>query len=322
MSDALMPTSSMPALESGRSRLCGAEVVSSVILQFRTNFLLNELDERSVPPTVDIDPRLLIPGFAPRRREDTVEMVHQARVSVRRMRSTIRIFAALLDDQWAEKMSNDLSWYGDVLGRVRDLTVMRERILDGELPIRSLVVRDALATTLDAELTSALAAQDDARHSMAYFELIGDLLNLEERISFTPLGYGSARRVLPPQLDDPWRELSDAVRVAEHAKTAKNLHAVRIRAKRIQHGCEAVALVLGKPVHRSARAAESLQRRLGTVHDASVCQEWLSELVERRPDVGAHLEQLSKFEQVEARLARRGWKKDVAKLEDRWRRWH
>ena len=322
MAEALEPPDSAPALSPAKPRLRGADVVSSVILQYRANFLLNELDVGNLPPVSQISPRLLIPGFVPRRRDDAPEMLHQARVSLRRMRSTIRIFSSLLDATWAEQMSGDLSWYGDVLGRARDLTVMRERILDGDLPIRSVAVRELLRKYLDAELDGALSAQRAARESLRYGDLIKQLLELEAHIAFTPPAFHSARRVLPPELDEPFKELGDAAREARRDKTAKNLHAVRIRAKRVQHGCEALALVLGKPVHRTARAAEALQRRLGTVHDASVCQEWLVELATSEPRYAAHLTQLAEFERVQAKMSRRGWRDDLGTLRVRWRRWH
>jgi CHAD domain-containing protein len=320
--DSPTPARPVGALAPGPSRLCGAEVVAAVIHQFASNFLLNEVVSRPIPSPSEVPPSLMIPGFVPRRRDDEEEMLHQARVSLRRMRSTLRIFESLLDAEWSRGLSELLVWYGGILGAARDLTVLRGKILDEDLPIRSAEVRVLLSGTLNRELDRAMRDKDAARLSPQYFALLDQFIRIDEQISYTPLGYGSARRVLVSQLDAPYRELNDAVTTARKEMSAENLHAVRIRAKRLQHGCEAVSLVEGKRVHRTARASEALQRRLGLVHDATVAESWLRDLAGSEPDHSHHLLQLAEWERVAAREHRRGWRDDVRTLRSRWRRWH
>jgi CHAD domain-containing protein len=312
----------LPTNSPRRPRLSGAEVVGAVLHQFAANFLLNEVEGKAIPEASAVPARLMIPGFVPRRRGDEAEMLHQARVSLRRLRSTVRIFDDLIDPAWSDQAMDLLSWYGGILSGARDLTVLRERILEEDLPIRSSEVRQLLRMTLDRDLDQALRDKDVARLSTRYWSLLDQLLNIDERVTFSALGHQSARRVLAPTLDAPWRELRESAKEARREPTAIRLHDVRIKAKRLQHGSEAVALVEGKRVHQTARAAEALQRRLGSVHDATVAEAWLRELASSEPEHSHHLLQLAEWERVDARVRRRGWRDDLRELRARWRSWH
>jgi CHAD domain-containing protein len=42
--------------------------------------------------------------------------VHQARVATRRVRSTLRTFSKLLDEEWTDRLRADLKWLADLLG--------------------------------------------------------------------------------------------------------------------------------------------------------------------------------------------------------------
>ena len=63
-------------------------------------------------------------------------VVHPTRVAVRRLRSTIRVFADLFEPSEAEHLEEELVWWADLLGRVRDLDILAERqaALLAELP--------------------------------------------------------------------------------------------------------------------------------------------------------------------------------------------
>ena len=55
------------------------------------------------------------------------EAVHQARVATRRIRSTLRTFSKLLDEEWTDRLRDDLKWLANLLGEVRDTDVLLER---------------------------------------------------------------------------------------------------------------------------------------------------------------------------------------------------
>ena len=57
-------------------------------------------------------------------------VVHTTRVAVRRLRSTIRVFADLFDVPQAGALEDELVWWAGLLGEVRDLDILTARLLD------------------------------------------------------------------------------------------------------------------------------------------------------------------------------------------------
>ncbi|TMK66754.1 MAG: CHAD domain-containing protein [Actinobacteria bacterium] len=57
------------------------------------------------------------------------EDVHKARVATRRLRSHLRTFRSHLDQRWASALQDDLRWLGRAFGQVRDVEVLRERLV-------------------------------------------------------------------------------------------------------------------------------------------------------------------------------------------------
>ena len=55
------------------------------------------------------------------------DVVHTTRVAVRRLRSTIRVFADLFDRAEADDLESELIWWATLLGEVRDLDILTER---------------------------------------------------------------------------------------------------------------------------------------------------------------------------------------------------
>src|SRR4029450_10496583 len=55
-------------------------------------------------------------------------VVHQTRVAARRLRSTLRTFGDVVVPARAAELNNELVWYADLLGQVRDREVMSARL--------------------------------------------------------------------------------------------------------------------------------------------------------------------------------------------------
>jgi CHAD domain-containing protein len=77
----------------------------------------------------------------------------------------------------------------------------------------------------------------------------------------------------------PWKKLRRAVHDLDEDPPDRELHAVRIRAKRARYAAEAVAPALGKEARRFASAVADLQDLLGEHQDAVVAGRWLREHV-------------------------------------------
>src|SRR4051812_13919811 len=67
-------------------------------------------------------------GGDPSARRGIVEGVHRMRTSTRRLRSALRTFRDLVEADWARPLEAELKWLAEVLGAVRDLDVLHERL--------------------------------------------------------------------------------------------------------------------------------------------------------------------------------------------------
>ncbi len=109
---------------------------------------------------------------------DDIEQVHQARVATRRLRSDLRTFSSLVDEMWAKKLREDLAWLADLLGAVRDLDVLFDRL---EMQVAALPLEDEpgghdLLARLAAERAEARAALMVAMESDEYIEVLQSLI--------------------------------------------------------------------------------------------------------------------------------------------------
>jgi CHAD domain-containing protein len=223
--------------------------------------------------------RLLRHDAGVRLGEDPEEL-HQARVATRRLRSDLRTFRDALDPAWAGPLRNELKELGHDLGAVRDAEVLRERLgsRTSVLDADDRPAADALLRRLDERQT---AARDQLVRSMReprYAELLDALVEGAKAPAVLPeIADTPASQAVRPALERPWEHLENAMETAEAAPSDENLHAARIRAKRVRYTAEAVSAVFGKRAGTFARAAAVLQDVLGEHQDAVVAGAWLRE---------------------------------------------
>ena len=215
----------------------------------------------------------------------------------------------------------ELSWLGDALGKVRDLSVLRDRLRTVDSRRLQVTARDSVVSRIDDDLARSNAALQEVRRSERYRTLINALAELHDSLVLTDDADHPALSVLAPFLVPPWREVSGAARAASTNDTSRRLHQLRIHLKRFQYATEVVAIVEGETLARVARAAEELQGRLGTAHDAAVAQAWLSDFMVREPQMRAVAAEMVTTQQRAERMAREGWRKDLKKLRRKWRRY-
>ena len=308
---------------SGRSNASGATVLRAVLDQFAHNFLLNDLgvelaSGRRLSPAYS--EQLSIPGHEPRRRESSVERVHQARVAVRRLRSTIRTFGGLIDLEWSRDASCELAWYGDVLGAARDLDVMRAAIARSVWRVDDESLRALIMGVLDQSIAEAVGRGVEERATARYPRLVEEISSMATHARFTDEADGPAREVLAHHLKSTWRDARESYHDALQRTTTRRLHRLRISLKRVQYASETVGIVEGKPAIRLARAAEDLQTKLGAVHDATVASAWLADLIDVEAKLKRPLGNLVEFHATAVREARRGWRDGMKRVERTWAR--
>jgi CHAD domain-containing protein len=211
--------------------------------------------------------RALVVRLPGTRLDDDPEDVHQARVSIRRLRSHLRTFRPVMHLGWSESLDGDLRRLGGVLGDVRDLDVLMATIepmpLGGDGHVELLA---ALETERDQARERLLDVLDDP----SCLDVLDRLVDAAADPRLAPQADDAAGPVLPLLVARPWRRLRKAVRRLDDAPGDAALHDVRIRAKRARYAAEAVRPVVGAPAARLAARLGGLQDALGELNDAVV----------------------------------------------------
>jgi CHAD domain-containing protein len=207
------------------------------------------------------------------------EAVHQARVATRRIRSTLRTFSSLLDQEWTDRLRDDLKWLANLLGDVRDTDVLLERFSEhlAALPAEDAKPGRRLLDRLNSQRDQARRRLLGGMATDKYARLLEDLVAAAAAPALLPGADRPAAEVMPPLVAKPWKKLRKAVRKAGDDPSDHELHQIRIRAKRARYAAEAVEPVIGKPAEDFADAISDLQGVLGDHQDAVVGEAWLRE---------------------------------------------
>ena len=312
-------------------------VLHRVLAMAARTFLLNdvgdELDgDRRPTGTVDsltaaMGPRPLWAQSAveslegTERRSDRTERVHQTRVAMRRIRSNLRTYRLLLDPSWGTALRAELAWYGNELGRSRDLDLLAEVIGERGTEVLGPGESTRLLAVVDwrrQEVSDRIAAEQAGTRR---FQLAEQMKILWDGPEFKGKASKPAAEVLPPMLHRAWRDLRGAGRTARKDPTDAHLHQLRIRLKELRYGADTLALVEGGRARKTAKAAERMQSRLGDLHDTVFAIGWLRTLAAEQPDLADAAERLVTVERDVAASTRKGWKRDLKEVERRWRRW-
>lgn len=227
-------------------------------------------------------------------RRDLPDAVHQMRVATRRLRSTLRTFEPLLQlsGSWESGeggLDGELAWLAEELGRLRDTEVLREHLLAEIQDVRDIEAPgpgsdEAVAlveSQLDARMADARMGALAAVRSDRYLQLLDDLVQLAIEPPMSSTAFGPCGLVLPGPVWAQWRALVKAMKDLEPDAPATQWHRVRIKAKRARYAAEALAPILGSPVHRLAVRLSAITDALGTGQDAHVAQGFITELVSR-----------------------------------------
>lgn len=260
--------------------------------------------------------RRLIEHDAGVRTSEDPEEVHQARVATRRLRSDLRTFGSLLDEEWVGPLREELKWIADALGEVRDADVLDLRLRRqlARLPRTDRVVGSGLLEVLAEERGSARERLVGALESTRYYALLDRIVEAATSPVLRPGAAQPAVDVLPQLVRGPWSTLAKAADRISARSADEELHEVRIRAKRARYAADVAATVIGKPAEKLASAIAGVQEVLGEHQDACVARDWLRQVV---PDLSSPVAfvagELAAQQTVEAAARRK-------EFPDAWRR--
>jgi CHAD domain-containing protein len=225
--------------------------------------------------------------------------VHDMRVSIRRLRATLRSFRTIVDRSRTEPLRAELQWLGGLLGAVRDGDVMQLRF-DGELaaerpetivgPVAARIherlgtstgqARDALAAGLTSRRYAQILDELDAVVDGELAQATGKRLRRVAR---------KAARRADALLDTALQLPDEATGVAFPSSAPQSrdpaLHEARKAYKRARYAAEALAPAAGAPARRLAKRLRALQDILGEHQDSVVSAQLLRDYGMR-----AHLE--------------------------------
>lgn len=199
------------------------------------------------------------------------EYVHQARVALRRMRSSLRQLDAG-QHGFPARLARELQWIARVLGEARDGDVL----VDHTLPLLTKDVPPDLRVAAASMLAHARlrrdAALDRARAALATPRFARCALELQAWVLTSP--DASARTTLakaaPRVLDRAHRRLFEAAQFFA-ALPPERRHRVRILAKRLRYALDILSVALpAAAVKPYSDALAGLQDVLGELNDAAV----------------------------------------------------
>lgn len=206
-----------------------------------------------------------------------IEIIHQARVATRRLRSDLRTFRPLFLRAWADDLRSELGVLARSLGAVRDADVLHER-LTRRVASLAPVDRPAAAVIVDR----ANVERERARDALAALLATSEYASIRTdvvRAAHAPLYSQRASRPADTEIRAlvrrSWKQVRRDVRALGSRPGDDALHDTRIAVKRCRYAAEAAVPVLGTAATDFAKALRRLQGRLGDHQDAVTAEAWL-----------------------------------------------
>lgn len=198
--------------------------------------------------------------------------IHDTRVAIRRLRSTLRVFGKVLDRSAIAEFDDELRWFAGLLGDVRDCHVQHRRFTEAldEFPEELILgpVRSRIRNDLQAVELPARARVAEAMDSQRYLNIMTVLRKW--------------RTEPPVDPDTPTRKLIDRARRAQRKADRRidsaltdgddaGLHRARKTAKRARYAAELCKPIDGKKKSkRTVKHYKRFQSVLGDHQDTVV----------------------------------------------------
>jgi CHAD domain-containing protein len=206
-------------------------------------------------------------------RRDKPDAVHQMRVCVRRLRSTLQSFTAIVPGSQTQHLRAELKWLAGVLGAARDNEVLADHLHAGLKAVPTELVLGPAQARITAHFApieaSARRALLDALDSGRYRALRAELGGLLASPPLGPEAAEPAGKALPPAVGRAYRRTRRRMRRTGHAPAGPGrdtaLHEARKAAKRARYAAEAAGPALGR---KTGKKAGQLARRLKRVQSA------------------------------------------------------
>lgn len=205
------------------------------------------------------------------------EFVHQARVALRRMRSTVRLWRK--HSRFPEPLVAELQWIGGELGAARDADVFVIETLPHLAEGLAPGLDGAMRSLSEAARERRETARQHARAALASGRFAQLALDLLAWAHDAPDDKAPRlRKLARRQLARAHQRLVDAARLFV-ALSPERRHRVRILAKRLRYALDLFAVALPpQPTAAYVERLSRLQDLLGALNDAAVARATLRDL--------------------------------------------
>jgi CHAD domain-containing protein len=199
--------------------------------------------------------------------------IHDTRVAIRRLRSTLRIFGRLLDQSDVGDIDVELKWFAGLLGEVRDCQVQQRRFgaaledIPDELTLGP--VRARIRTHLQSIELPARTRVTDAMTGERYLTLMATLRRWR---ADAPLAADVPDRALGKPARTAARKADKRLASGLETGDGVQLHRARKAAKRARYAAELLKPVVGKKAMRKVKHYKRIQSVLGDHQDTVVAR--------------------------------------------------
>ena len=243
--------------------------------------------------------------------------VHGARVAARRLRSMLKTFGPLLDENQAQRYRAHLRTFARSLGTAREADVRRALLLDVASAAHvTPAERQRLAVLLD---DACLASREQLRRHLAEPDWAALSRALQRDASGRRLYAVSDADLgeLVHLAERAWRRPVKLLR--RNPTSTAELHELRLAFKHCRYALEPIADVATKATSRLLRRLRGTQDRIGEHRDTLLAEHWVreNERALGRPLVGRLV---ASIEVREKRLRRQSATR-AARVLDAWRAW-
>lgn len=225
-------------------------------------------------------------------RLDLPDSVHDMRVALRRLRSTLATFRPIFDRDVTDPLRDEVRWIARLLGDARDSEVLRTHLLDRLDGVSDHLVlgpvADRVRHELDTRYREALAESVAGMRSDRYHALLDRLDALVATPPWTDAAYDEADQRLRGRVAHDWKRVRRSANEisADPRRRDEQLHNVRKAAKRVRYAAETLQPLYGRDAARFAAANKKVQSLLGDHNDSVVARRELLTLAQQAEQEG------------------------------------
>ena len=199
------------------------------------------------------------------------EAIHEARVAIRTIRSHLKTFAHLLRRKAAAQLDTELQWLNKKISPIRDCDVHIDLVekFESQFEMSAAQITILLSQNREIRIAKLKDSLDSARIDTLSTQLTQFALNPPIRRKVQALSPQAQKTLIVNATSATWTKLFNVISGSPKRPTPKQLHRIRIQAKRCRYAYETAGDFGLFPTDHIATFAKELQRQIGAVNDKS-----------------------------------------------------